>query len=50
MITLADERTVYLDNAAQVCGAYPVPMGALGVAALAFTGHKALLGPQGTGR
>ena len=36
-------------DAAQSAGAMPVDMGALGVDLLAFTGHKALLGPTGTG-
>lgn len=36
-------------DAAQTAGAMPVDMGALGVDVLCFTGHKSLLGPQGTG-
>ncbi len=36
-------------DAAQVCGAYPFDMRTTGFAALAFTGHKSLLGAQGTG-
>lgn len=36
-------------DGAQVCGSYPVDFRSLGAAALAFTGHKSLLGPQGTG-
>jgi selenocysteine lyase/cysteine desulfurase len=36
-------------DAAQVCGVYPVDAKSLGLAALAFTGHKSLLGAQGTG-
>jgi cysteine desulfurase/selenocysteine lyase len=36
-------------DGAQVCGSYPVNFKTLGAAALAFTGHKSLLGPQGTG-
>lgn len=36
-------------DAAQTAGAVPVDMGALGVDVLCFTGHKSLLGPQGTG-
>ncbi|MDD3653426.1 MAG: aminotransferase class V-fold PLP-dependent enzyme [Desulfotomaculaceae bacterium] len=38
-----------LIDAAQTAGAYPVDVEADGVDMLAFTGHKALLGPQGTG-
>ncbi|MBI2838745.1 MAG: TusE/DsrC/DsvC family sulfur relay protein [Acidobacteria bacterium] len=36
-------------DGAQVCGVYPVNFKELGFAALAFTGHKSLLGSQGTG-
>ena len=36
-------------DGAQICGSYPVDFRSLGAAALAFTGHKSLLGPQGTG-
>lgn len=36
-------------DAAQTAGAVPVDMTALGVDVLCFTGHKSLLGPQGTG-
>jgi cysteine desulfurase / selenocysteine lyase len=38
-----------LVDAAQTAGAVPVDCAALGVDYLAFTGHKALLGPTGTG-
>ena len=36
-------------DAAQTAGARPVDVQALGIDVLCFTGHKALLGPQGTG-
>lgn len=36
-------------DAAQTAGAQPVDVQALGIDVLCFTGHKALLGPQGTG-
>ena len=36
-------------DGAQVCGCYPVDFKSLGAAVLVFTGHKSLLGPQGTG-
>lgn len=36
-------------DAAQSAGQVPLDMGALGIAALAFTGHKALYGPSGIG-
>ena len=38
-----------LVDAAQTAGAWPVAMDDLGADLLAFTGHKALRGPQGTG-
>ena len=38
-----------LVDAAQTAGARPIDVQALGVDVLCFTGHKALLGPQGTG-
>lgn len=38
-----------LVDAAQTAGAVPIDMQALGIDLLAFTGHKALLGPPGTG-
>ncbi|MCX7671866.1 MAG: aminotransferase class V-fold PLP-dependent enzyme, partial [Anaerolineae bacterium] len=38
-----------LVDAAQTAGAVPIDMPALGIDLLAFTGHKALLGPPGTG-
>ena len=36
-------------DASQTLGALPVDMAALGADILCFTGHKALMGPQGTG-
>lgn len=36
-------------DAAQTAGAVPIDVQAMGVDFLAFTGHKALYGPQGTG-
>ena len=36
-------------DAAQTAGAYPIDMTALGIDVLCFTGHKGLMGPQGTG-
>lgn len=40
---------LFLLDTAQTAGAFPIDMEALGVDALAFTGHKGLMGPQGTG-
>ena len=39
----------FILDTAQTAGVLPLDMEALGVDALAFTGHKGLLGPQGTG-
>ncbi len=36
-------------DTAQTAGCYPIDVKALGVDILAFTGHKGLMGPQGTG-
>lgn len=50
LVPLAREAgaRVLLDSA-QLAGHAPLDAGALGVDMLAFTGHKGLLGPQGTG-
>jgi cysteine desulfurase family protein len=42
-------NTLLLVDAAQTAGAYPLDMEAMNIDLLAFTGHKALFGPQGTG-
>ena len=39
----------FILDAAQTAGVVPIDMGAMGVDAVAFTGHKGLLGPQGIG-
>jgi cysteine desulfurase family protein len=41
--------TLLLADAAQSAGALPIDVEADGIDLLAFTGHKALFGPQGTG-
>ncbi len=47
---LCRERGVLLlVDAAQTAGCHPIDVGAWGVDLLAFTGHKSLLGPTGTG-
>lgn len=47
---LAHEHgALVLVDAAQSAGQLPVDVEAMGIDLLAFTGHKALLGPQGTG-
>ncbi|MDO5023236.1 aminotransferase class V-fold PLP-dependent enzyme [Slackia piriformis] len=50
MASLAhDAGALFVLDAAQTAGSLPVDMAQLGVDALCFTGHKGLLGPQGTG-
>lgn len=50
MARLAHEHgALVLLDAAQTAGSLPLDMAALGADMLAFTGHKALFGPQGTG-
>lgn len=44
-----ERRVVYLVDAAQTAGAIPIDVQEVGVDLIAFTGHKALLGPTGTG-
>lgn len=47
---LCRERGIlFCVDAAQTAGRYPIHMEAMGIDALAFPGHKALLGPQGVG-
>ncbi|HET7233497.1 MAG TPA: aminotransferase class V-fold PLP-dependent enzyme [Longimicrobium sp.] len=41
--------TIVIVDAAQSAGHLPIDVGAMGIDVLAFTGHKGLLGPQGTG-
>jgi cysteine desulfurase family protein len=50
MAALARTRGVLsLVDASQTAGAAPIDVEAMGIDLLAFTGHKALLGPTGTG-
>jgi cysteine desulfurase family protein len=47
---LAREKGIpFCVDAAQTAGAVPIDVEALAIDLLAFTGHKSLLGPQGTG-
>lgn len=42
-------RLKFFADCAQTAGVLDIDMGAMGLDAVAFTGHKGLLGPQGTG-
>jgi len=44
-----DHGTLFLVDAAQTAGAYPIDMEAMGIDLLAFAGHKGTYGPHGTG-
>lgn len=43
------QGAIMMVDAAQTAGAYPIDIQAQGIDLLAFTGHKALFGPPGTG-
>jgi cysteine desulfurase family protein len=45
----AGKKIPLLVDAAQTAGAYPLNLSRAGITLLAFTGHKALFGPQGIG-
>lgn len=40
---------LFLVDASQTAGVFPIDMEQMGIDVLCFTGHKSLLGPQGTG-
>lgn len=40
---------LFVVDASQTAGAFPIDVQAMGIDILCFTGHKSLLGPQGTG-
>jgi cysteine desulfurase family protein len=44
-----EAQVPFLVDAAQTAGIYPIDVEAWNIGLLAFTGHKGLLGPQGTG-
>ncbi|HAR99398.1 MAG TPA: cysteine desulfurase [Syntrophus sp. (in: bacteria)] len=44
-----DHGILFCVDAAQTAGALPIDVGPMGIDLLAFTGHKSLFGPQGTG-
>ncbi len=45
----AKENAIFMVDAAQSAGIFPIDIEAMGIDFLAFTGHKALFGPTGTG-
>ncbi len=50
MCSLAhDAGALFVLDAAQTAGSYPLDMAVVGADVVCFTGHKSLLGPQGTG-
>ncbi len=44
-----EKGIIFCVDAAQTAGAIPIDAGKMNIDLLAFTGHKSLLGPQGTG-
>ena len=42
-------KILFVVDASQTAGIYPIDVQGLGIDVLCFTGHKSLLGPQGTG-
>lgn len=42
-------RALFVVDASQTAGAFPIDMERMGIDVLCFTGHKSLMGPQGTG-
>ena len=44
-----DNGLLWILDVAQTGGVFPVDMASMGIDVLCFTGHKGLLGPQGTG-
>lgn len=45
----SEKHILFVVDASQTAGVYPIDVQELGVDVLCFTGHKGLLGPQGTG-
>lgn len=43
------EGVLFLVDASQTAGIFPIHMKKMGIDVLCFTGHKSLMGPQGTG-
>ena len=44
-----DHKLLFIVDASQTAGVFPIDVQAMNIDILCFTGHKALLGPQGTG-
>lgn len=44
-----EHRLLLVVDASQTAGVFPIDMEKMGIDVLCFTGHKSLLGPQGTG-
>ncbi|MCQ2532555.1 MAG: aminotransferase class V-fold PLP-dependent enzyme [Saccharofermentans sp.] len=44
-----EHNLIYIVDASQTAGAFPINMSEMNIDVLVFTGHKSLLGPQGTG-
>ncbi len=44
-----EHKVLFMVDAAQTAGNYPIDVGLMKIDLLAFSGHKGLLGPQGTG-
>ena len=44
-----EKSLLWIVDASQTAGVYDIDMEKLGIDILCFTGHKSLLGPQGTG-
>lgn len=45
----SENNLLFILDAAQTAGVYPIHAAEMGIDVLCFTGHKGLLGPQGTG-
>lgn len=44
-----EHKLLFVVDASQTAGAFPIDMERMHISVLCFTGHKSLLGPQGTG-
>ena len=44
-----EHNILFVVDASQTAGVYPIDVQSMGIDVLCFTGHKGLLGPQGTG-